>query len=94
MGKQARTSIREPDVFDILSAIWILSCNDENPIMTYRSIKYRLGLPENYDAKGLIESRGELFRKGVPQNRLVSGAKHLKSYRKGAKKGVLHQEVL
>ena len=68
--KQSRVAIREPDVFDILSATWILACNDENPIMTYEGIRYRLNLPKDYDIRKLIQSRGELFRRGVPYYRL------------------------
>ncbi len=70
MGERRRIFIKEPDVFDILSATWILACNDENPLITYEGIKYRLNLPNDYNVKGLIQSRGELFRRGVPQHRL------------------------
>lgn len=65
-----RHGIKNTDEFDILSAIWILACNDENPIMSYEGIKYRLGLPESYDLRSLIQNRGELFRIGVPKPRL------------------------
>jgi len=60
----------ESDIFDILSATWILASNDENEIVTYEGINYRLGLPRNYNIKGLIQSRGELFRRSVPRYRL------------------------
>ena len=56
--------------FDILASIWILSCNDENPIMSYESLRYRLDLDDDFDIKALIENRGELFRKTVPENRI------------------------
>lgn len=69
MKKKKRIAIRS-DEFDILSATWILSCNDENPSMSYEGIRYRLGLPTDYDIKGLIQSHGELFRKGIPRHRL------------------------
>ena len=65
-----RTAIINSDDLDIVSAIWILSCNDENPIITYEGIKYRLNLPEEFDLKGLVKSRGELFREKVPERRL------------------------
>jgi len=58
------------DEFDVLSAVWILSCNDENPIMAYDGLKFRLGIPNGYDIKSLIAKRGELFRKGIPDDRL------------------------
>lgn len=59
-----------PDEFAILTATWILASNDENPLMTYKSVIYRLDLPENYELKKLINSRGELFRRGVRSQRL------------------------
>jgi hypothetical protein len=70
MKNQKRITIKEPDVFDILSATWILASNDENEIITYEGIKDRLNLPANYNIKVLIQSRGDLFRKGVPAHRL------------------------
>jgi hypothetical protein len=66
-----RKPIQNSDQLDILSAIWIMSCNDENPTITFKGIKYRLGLPESYDVYSLVKSRGELFRLGIPQRRLV-----------------------
>jgi len=66
-----RKSIQDSDQLDILSAIWIMSCNDENPTITFKGIEYRLGLPESYDVYSLVKSRGELFRLGIPQRRLA-----------------------
>lgn len=56
--------------YDILTSIWILACNDENPQMTYEGIKYRLGLNDNLDIKALVLSRGELFRKQTQLSQL------------------------
>jgi hypothetical protein len=61
---------RAPDDFDIVSAIWILSCNDENPIITYKGIADRLGLPDTYDVRALVRRYRELFRPGVLNSRL------------------------
>lgn len=78
--------IKGPDELDILSAIWILSCNDENPIITYEGLKYRLSLPDEYNIKSLIQNRGELFRPCVPAKRLdewkeqMKAGKHLPSW--------------
>ena len=69
--KNVRQAIQNSDQFDTLSAIWILSCNDENPIITFNGLKYRLGLPENYDVYSLVKNRGELFRLGISQRRLM-----------------------
>ena len=77
MKKHNRIVIKEPDVFGILSAAWILACNDENPIITYEGIRHRLNLPLNYDVKTLIQSQGELFRRGVPVHRLNEWKKEM-----------------
>jgi hypothetical protein len=58
------------DKFDILSALWVLACNDPISIMSYNGIRYRLKLPDDYDIESLVEERGELFRPGVPSRRL------------------------
>ncbi len=58
------------DKFDVLSALWVLACNDPISIMSYNGIKYRLKLPTDYDMESLVEERGELFRPGVPSRRL------------------------
>ncbi len=54
----------------MLSAIWILSCNDENPIITYRGIEERLLVSTDIDIKSLVLGRRELFRPGVSKKRL------------------------
>lgn len=63
----------------LLSAIWILACNDENPIMTYESIRYRLNLPKTYDLQSLIKKRSELFRLGIPSRKLDEWKKEMLS---------------
>jgi hypothetical protein len=70
MKRLRKLDIVSSDDFDILAAIWILASNDDNPIMTYQGITYRLGLPKDYDAKRLVKSRPELFRSGLPAHRL------------------------
>jgi len=57
-------------LYTVLSACWILSCNDENPIITYRGITHRLNLSESFDVRSFIQEHGELFRQGVSQVRL------------------------
>ncbi len=61
------TSGRSLEELDIVSAIWVMANNDENHLITYRGIIHRLELPSDYDVKGLVRSRGELFRPGVQQ---------------------------
>jgi hypothetical protein len=65
------------DVAGILSAIWILASNDENPLMLYDSTRFRLGLPENFDLEGLIKKHGELFRQQCPEFRLEEWKKDM-----------------
>jgi hypothetical protein len=66
----AHGGIEQIDQLDALSAIWILSCIDENPILTYRGIVNRLNLDEKLDIPALVGSRRELFRPGVLKSRL------------------------
>ena len=68
--KPTRSTIKGSDEFDILSAIWILASNDEDSIITYEGIKYRLDLPEALDIRGLVQSHGELFRRRVTAHQL------------------------
>lgn len=71
---------------DIVSATWILASNDENPLITYKSVIHRLGLEENFDIKGLIKVHGELFRQKASDKALtewknqMSSGKHLPSW--------------
>ncbi|HET6232774.1 MAG TPA: hypothetical protein VFE05_22050 [Longimicrobiaceae bacterium] len=53
-----------------LAAIWVLSCNDENPAMSYLGIMHRVGLPNRAAAEALVHARPELFRKRLPAPRL------------------------
>jgi hypothetical protein len=57
---------------DKISAIWMLCCNDSNPIITYRGVAYRLGWGIDTDAetevKNLVKSRGELFSIVIDKN--------------------------
>jgi hypothetical protein len=74
--------IERIDDLDILSAVWILSCIDENPIITYRGIVERLDLQSNVDVRELIQSRRELFRPGVLKSRLEDWKQQMKEGRK------------
>jgi hypothetical protein len=57
--------------FGLLSAIWILACNDDAALMLYRSIEHRLGSDKTLDLKKLIGKHGELFRKECPESELL-----------------------
>ena len=47
-----------------------MSCNDDNPIMTYKSVAQRLNLSADFDVKAIVASRPELFRPGILKSRL------------------------
>lgn len=70
MKRAGKLDVVGSDDFDILSAIWILASNYEDPIITYRGIKYRLDLADDYNLEQLVQSRAELFRAGLPAHRL------------------------
>ncbi|MGC2237894.1 MAG: hypothetical protein WA584_17165 [Pyrinomonadaceae bacterium] len=76
MGK-SNNSNNEVEEAGTISAIWILTNNDENPIITYYSIYNRLGLPDSYDVRGLIKRHRELFRLKAPRFRLEQWKKQL-----------------
>jgi len=63
-------SNEDPDEFAVLAAMWILASNDENPLITYRSVNHRLNLSQDFDVRGLVRRHGELFRLGMPESRL------------------------
>lgn len=69
----------EADVFDILSAAWVLACNDENPIITYRGLRYRLDPSGSVDVEALIRSRGDLFRQSVSNERINAWKSDMRS---------------
>jgi hypothetical protein len=75
MSKQNGSSDKDSD--DVLPAIWILSCNDENPIITYKGIAVRIGVTEG-DAQRLVGTHRELFRPGIRPHRLNAWKERLK----------------
>jgi len=80
------SSLDKLDDFAVLSGVWILASNDDNSIITYASVRYRLGLSEMYPLEELVARRGELFRRGVRADRLeawktdMRQGKHLPSW--------------
>ncbi len=60
---------KEKEIEDaaLVSALWILSCNDPIPTMTYEYIKERLGLTEA-EVKKLIQNHKELFSTSISDN--------------------------
>jgi hypothetical protein len=63
------TKPNDPDIFDTLSAIWIMANRDEQPLMFYGDVAYRLERCED-EMKNLVEEQKELFRLGLPKWRL------------------------
>lgn len=55
----------------VLSAIWILSCTDKVPQMTYRSVIERVDTKLKIEQiKEIVDKRIELFREGIPLSQL------------------------
>jgi hypothetical protein len=61
---------QEHDPIAVLSAVWVLACNDDNPLLTYRGILHRLELPSGYPIRELVARRPELFRRSTPAERV------------------------
>lgn len=70
---------RDSDDLDTVSAIWILASNDENPLITYKGLVHRLGLPANCDVKAIVASRPELFRPGATESRINNWKTNLRA---------------
>ncbi|MDM0077276.1 hypothetical protein QTH90_22910 [Variovorax sp. J2P1-59] len=70
MERKISLDILKPDGFDVLSAVWVFACNDENPLITYEGLRYRLNLESTTDVKKLVQSRVDLFRLGATVIRL------------------------
>ena len=66
------------DDLDTVSAIWILASNDENPLITYKGLIHRLGLPPSCDVRAIIASRPELFRPGATDARMSAWKANLR----------------
>jgi hypothetical protein len=61
---------QEHDPIAVLSAVWVLACNDDNPLLTYRGILHRLELPASYPVREMVARRPELFRRSTPAERV------------------------
>jgi hypothetical protein len=63
-------TLTKAEAYDTLAAIWVIACNDEDPIITYRGLNDRIPPDPHYDVEDIVASRPELFRKGgVPAKR-------------------------
>jgi hypothetical protein len=82
MAKQNTYDLLEPDVFDILSATWVFACNDENSIITYEGLRYRLALRPSFDIKGLVKKRTDLFRLRIPPGQLTAWKEEMRQRRR------------
>ncbi|MDO9541678.1 MAG: hypothetical protein Q7J98_05090 [Kiritimatiellia bacterium] len=100
MKNRIKHDLVQPDVFDVLSAAWVMACNDEQPIMTYEGIRQRLDLSSSFDVRGLIQSRGDLFRRGVSERRLAAWkdtlreGRHLPSWIRGIQEEALRRRTI
>jgi len=73
------TATRELDDLDTVSAIWILASNDDNPLITYKGLVHRLGLPGNCDVRSVVASRPEMFRPGATDARISAWKTQLRA---------------
>jgi hypothetical protein len=81
MKNRTQHDILKPDVFDMVSATWVFSCNDENPIITYEGLRHRLNVDSSFDVKALVAGRGDLFRLGAPRRRLEEWKEQMRADR-------------
>lgn len=65
------------DELDLLSSIWIMACNDENHLITYKGVTHRLDLPQDFNVRSLIKKRPELFRHGASKSVLEDWKKKM-----------------
>jgi hypothetical protein len=57
-----------------------MACRDENPLMIYQEVCYRLRFfPGTYNVQDIVRSRPDLFRPGVPEWRLDDWKKDRKA---------------
>jgi hypothetical protein len=68
--ERAMTEPNDADRFDTLSAIWMMANRDEQPLMFYGDVAYRLRRPNEDKLKEYVREAPELFRLGVPKWRL------------------------
>ena len=66
-----KSNVKDLEAAGLLSAIWILANRSESPFITYRTVRNRFGLSDNYDVRFLIDTRRELFRQGIPEDFLI-----------------------
>jgi hypothetical protein len=72
----------ERNEFDVISAIWMMSCHDSDTIVTYKGVEYRLDL-DGWDVervKDVVKSHAELFSP-------VVSSRWLKDWKEWVKKG-------
>jgi hypothetical protein len=60
--RATQTTAEQADELNIVSSVWILSCDDNSALMTYEEVRRRLGLPDNYDLRGMVRKRGTVSR--------------------------------
>lgn len=80
--KTSQHDLLEAHIFNVLSATWVFVCNDENPIVTYEGIRHRLNLDSSFNVRSLVQSRGDLFRRGVPTHRLEEWKQDMRAGRR------------
>lgn len=67
--------------YQILTASWIMASNDENNLITYKSIAIRLGKDVS-KVKKIINKHGELFRLGASKSAIDNWKSTMKNGKK------------
>lgn len=63
--------IKNNSEYKVLTSIWVLSCNDKVPQMTYQGILERVEIPKGTDIRKLIKKFPELFQEKIPQKHFL-----------------------
>jgi hypothetical protein len=67
---------------DMLSAIWVISSNDDNPIISYRGLCVRLAFSDEKRLRQLVYGRRDLFRLRVLNSRMDNWKNEMRNGKK------------
>lgn len=71
--------------YKIATSIWVLSCTDKMPQITYRSMKERLSLDDDKTIKKIVNDFPELFQKHIPKKQLDAWKDEMRNKRRRPK---------
>lgn len=64
--------------YKLATTIWVLSCSDKLPQMTYKSLEFRVDGITEKDCQRLIEKFPELYRKSIPKKQFETWKSKMK----------------